>query len=81
MIYNLEKIRKKPESEGYDFYDVVFDKDSFESLFLQLYVKHYNFKNALSNYLTQVYEPVKNFDQNLHFDRDIVINGPLVILT
>jgi hypothetical protein len=75
----LENVDKKIAKEN-DLHDVLFTDDMSTSDCLQLYVKQYPFKTALSNYLTDTYTVQPGFDQKLNScDGDLMINGPLVI--
>jgi len=85
-LYNLhlkllENVTKRSVEEslgGYDLHNVAFQNDN-KSLFdtLELYIKQYNFNNALSNLLTN-YKVQSEFDQSTYFEGDLIINGPLV---
>ena len=79
LIENLKKKNTKENPGLYDFHNVAFDIKNPKAIqdTLELYIKQYSFNTALSYYLTN-YKVNPEFDSNLHYEGDLIINGPLV---
>lgn len=76
LLDNFDNIDKLENNEITDLKTVKFNPNKTTNT-LKLYVKRYNFNTALSNHLSN-YKVNQSFDANLHFEGDLLINGPLV---